>query len=153
MLNDLECQAIPELANDLRRLIREINRLEEEEVMAHYNLLAETVNKFEVALCHIAVKYKDCVADFRWRPEPTPPEEYTRYKSLSPKDKSIFRDQNTDFFRKGKVFNYLDAKDVVSCLNVRNLETLKRWFGLKGISAEARLSVEKYINTYSGRMS
>lgn len=155
MLNNLECPALPELAEDCKKVL--------------VNLGSSLPNiKFDIDLCEISCRHKDCIADFRWRAEPTPPEEYTRYKSLSPKDKIIFRDQNPDFFRKGRVYNYLEAKHVITNINKRNLSTLLMWFKLpaevkadpesgvvaqEGITAGARLSVEKYINTYSGRMN
>ena len=139
MLNDIECPAVPELANDCRQLLRDF--------------YGRTIGlDFDVALCHVVAKHKGCIQDFHWRADPTPPEEYTRYVSLIPKDKAIFRDQNPTFFIRGKVAIFLDARDMIRALNTRNMEQLLAWQKLSGIIPEARDSVDKILNTFSGRM-
>lgn len=141
MINDLECQALPELANDFKDLQSKWRG-------------RDITDQFDVDICEVSCKHQECINDFRWRPEPTPPKEYARYKSLTPKDKGIFLDQNRDFFIKGKVSLFLDQNDVINNINNRNLKTLSYWLKFdERLSREALHSVEKIINTYSGKMS
>lgn len=139
MLNDLECPAIPELANECKDALRQFKS-------------GDLSLQFDIELCEISCRNKDCIADFRWRPEPTAPNEYTNYLGKVPKDRAIYLDQHPTFLTQGKIAVYLDARDMVKALNKRNLSALLGWLKLS-ISPAAHLSVEKYVNTYSGRMS
>jgi hypothetical protein len=137
MLNNLECPAIPELANECRDLLRQWQG-------------KEITSDFDISICEISCKHQACIDDFRWRPEPSCPEEYGKYKSLRPKDKDIFRDQNPTFFVRGKVFEYLETRDRIIMLNKRNIDILRGWSKL-AISDDARIKVDRCLNTFSGR--
>lgn len=154
MLNNLECPAIPQLANDCKSL------------MFEWRGRMPTI-EFDIHLCEVSCKHKECIDGFRWRAEPSMPEEYGRYKSLSPKDRSIFIDQNPDFFRKGKIYNYLEDRDRINNTNKIHFNRLLEWLKLPveveadedkgilsspGVSAQAHEAVDKMVNSYSGRM-
>lgn len=139
MLNKLDCLVCPDLANECKSLLQE---------WRGRNLTVD----FDIALCEISCKNKECISDFRWHAEPIPANEFTKYMSLSFEDRAIYRKDHPLFFVRGKTYEYLNERDCIKTLNKRNLDVLKSWVKLEGISPDARLSVEKYINTYSGRM-
>ena len=146
MIDTLECPVCPELAIDCKKLLADFtNRAMDQE--------------FDTALCQIAVKYKACIDDMRWRPEPSMPPDYAKYMGLSFKDRSIFLDQNAQFLTIGKVADYINNRDMIRNKNKRNMDTLLMWLKLPsavddkpGLTDEEHKAVEVQLNTFSGRM-
>lgn len=143
MLDQLECEVCPELANDCRDLLRR----------------GVSGTEFDIALCRIICRNQPCISGYRWRPEPSKPYEYEKYCSLNKKDKAIYRDQHPTFLLQGRVAQYLDDMERISSLNRRNLDFLKLCFRLPnkngteqdGITMSERQILEDMLDTYSGK--
>lgn len=137
MINDLGCAVCPDLANESKEVIKRFG-------------IRPIDEGFDVEMCYMAIRNRQCIDDFRRRPEPTCPPEFIKYMTLVKKDKQIFRDQNPMFFVQGKVAYYIDERDRINDFNNRNKETMIGWLRLAGISLEARKLVEQSLDTHSG---
>lgn len=138
MIDNLECPVCPGLAEECKGLMRSWR-------------LKAWHSDFDIEMCHIVVKFKDCIEDFRWKPEPSQPEDYGKYLALSFKDRMAFLEKHPLFLTQGKVANYLNNRDMIRNLNRRNHSTLVLW-RKAGISVEAREVVDRYFKTYVGRI-
>ena len=149
MLDQLECPVCPELSTQCRKLLSE------------YSFKPLDL-EFEVRLCEIAASHKECIEEYRWRAEPTAPQDYVKYQSFSPKDRAIYLDQHPLFLTQGKCAEYLNNRDMINNRNKRNLDILKFWMKLPvirevtedpqvGITLAAHAAVCRIVDTYSGR--
>lgn len=134
MIGNLECPSIPELAEDYKGLLRKWSG-------------NEITPQFDIDICELAVKHKACIEDFRFKPLPTPSQEYRKFKFLSKEEKEEFIKKNFNFYEEN-IKNFLDSVDMAKNRNDRNREQLVYWLKLN-ISENARNCVEKALDTYS----
>jgi hypothetical protein len=104
----------------------------------------------DIEICEAACSIEECIDDFRWRAEPTAPQEYRMFKVMSKDGQKDFLESHKDFFLKGLVPLYLDQRESVKNKNDRNYNQLREWLRLN-ITQESRTKIEKILNTYTGR--
>jgi len=139
MIDQLECPVYPEMANDFKK------------VSLKWRFKDLTID-FDVEICEVSCKHYVCIDDFRWRPEPTIPPAYAKYRAMIPKDREKYLEENPTLFVKGKIYEYLEERDRIRNFNTRNMNTLMEWLKLP-VSPSAHNLVEKYLNTFSGNMN
>lgn len=107
--------------------------------------------EFDVGLCRVTCKHKECINGFRWHPEPPMPAKFRNYIDLSENDRAVWLQANPGFFNAGVVPEYFVKRSEVRAVNHRNMEQLKVWLKLP-LEAEERAIVAKALDSYSGRM-
>jgi hypothetical protein len=146
MLNDLECPVMPDLAAECKQLLNSWSG-------------RKITNEFDIDLCRMCFKY-NLIIEYRWRPEPSMPQDWSKYIGMNVKDRRIFMDQNPTFMIQGKVAEYLTNKDRIINVNKRNMALLLLWLKLPiavdeapGLTEDEHQMVEVNLNSYSGRMN
>ena len=105
--------------------------------------------QFDIEICELSVSIPDCINDFRWKPLPTPTQEYKKWRFMNKEEKEELIKTRYNFYVTN-IKNFGDEVEIMKNHNSRNKAQLQEWLKLE-ISLEARGIIEPILDTYSGQ--